>query len=89
MTNEEISAWIDKHAGIRQRMNEVYTRLGYLESKVDRLQAVSSERLANVRRCDKIFFKIARKCMEIKDPEKTLQAIYEITMNAHRELANV
>lgn len=86
MTTKEMSDWIEKHAYINKRLDEIYTRLGYLENIFSRVKATSADRLQTIKYYDKILFKIAKKCMEVKNPENTLKTIYEIVMNAHRDL---
>lgn len=90
MIQKEIEQFIERHAGINQRLTEIYTKLGYLESRFAKAQANATERLEKLKYCDKVLFKIARQCMSIKpkSPESTLKTIYEMAMNAHRDLNN-
>lgn len=89
MTNKEITEWIEKHAGVRQRIAEIYR---VLENQKDQIQALRNQYHTHNDRlhyAETISFQISRLCMKSKNPEKTLESIYSLTMTAHKKISNV
>lgn len=89
MTNKEISAWIDRHAGIGQRLQEIYEKLESQEKEIRALRNQYRTHESKLQYADTVLFNISRICMKSKNPEKTLETIYSLVMSAHKKLTNV
>lgn len=89
MTNEEISAWIDRHAGIGQRLQEIYEKLDSQEEEIRALRSQYRLYDEKIRYVETILFNVSRICMKSKDPEKTLETVYSLVMTAHKKLTRV
>lgn len=89
MTNKEITDWIEKHAGVRQRLAEIYCEL---ENQKDQIRALRNQYRTHNEKlhyAETLLFQISRICMKSKNPEKTLETVYSLTMSAHKKISNV
>lgn len=86
MTIEEIEQWITRHAGISQRLAELYDRTEQNEMLIRSAQSKCKTLESKLKLSQNALFQITRLCMKSQDQEKTLETIFSLASNIHKKI---
>ena len=86
MTIEELTSWVEKHAGLDQRLTEIFTRLEKNENLIHRAKITNEDDQKLLEYVDRQLFQIIRLCLKSKDPEKTLETVFSVAANTQRKI---
>lgn len=86
MTIEELTSWVEKHAGLDQRLTEIFARLEKNENLIHRAKITNEDNQKLLEYVDRQLFQIIRLCLKSKDPEKTLETVFSVAANTQRKI---